>query len=401
MVGSVLSGDDCLQNTVIRLNQERIIGGLPPASVSTAALAKARTRLAPDVLVEASKTFARQTLQQAPKDAFWKGLVPFAIDGSTLTANDTRANQKAFPQHANQAEGIGFPLMRMVLLQCLSTGMVHDVAYGPSKGKETGEMALAREVLPNLPDGALLMGDCYFPSFFIMANLMSRGIAGLFPMHFARDVDFRRGKQLHYRDHLVEWTKPPRPSWMTKKEFASYPESLTLRETDLSWKLGKGGSFIVVTTLLDDKEFPRSVLEKFYKKRWKIEVALRDLKDTFGLHHIAAQSPEMIHKVIWAHLLAYNILRWHMLNAASLYGVPSEEVSVQTSARVITHAASTILATPATGRPKLFAALYLQMVQIRVGLRPNRIEPRAVKKRPKPRELLKISRKAWHSARIT
>lgn len=396
MVAGVISRDDTLASAVIRNNQDRLQQGLEPASVNTAAFAKARARLAPELLIESTRKVARDAAEQVPPEAFWCGFIPFAIDGSTLTADDTKANQKAFPQHGNQAPGIGFPLIRVVLLQCLSTGMVCDFAYGPSKGKETGEMALAREVLVSLPDKAILLGDCYFPSYFVLDDVMRRGMAGLFPMHYARDVDFRRGKQLHYHDHLVEWEKPQRPEWMTKKEYDSYPDSLVLRETDLSWQLArKGERFIVVTTLTDAERYPRALLGKMYKKRWKIEVVIRDLKSTFGMQHLAAQTPAMIEKTLWAHLLAYNALRWHMLNAALLFERPPDEVSVKTASRLLTEASHAILSLTAAKRAKLFSGLYFEMIQVRIGRRPDRQEPRAVKKRPKPTPLLKISRNDW------
>ena len=123
------------------------------------------------------------------------------------------------------------------------------------------------------------------------------------------------------------------------------------------------------------------------------------MKDTFGLDHINANTPAMIEKIIWAHALAYNVLRWHMLNACSLYEVEPEHVSVKTAATILTANAILILAATPEERPRLFSYIYKQMVQAVVGRRLGREEPRAIKRRPKPRKLLKELRKSWHEGR--
>jgi hypothetical protein len=189
-VAAVLSRDDTLVSAVVRNNSDRIAKDLAPASLNTAAYSNARSRVPLEIFEQTTKSMALKTAEMLAPDEFWGGMIPFAIDGTTLTADDTSANQNAFPQHGQQKEGVGFPIIRMVLLQCLTTGMVHDLAFGPCKGKETGEMALARAIVEGIPSNSILLGDCYFPSYFFLATMMSMGIHGLFPKHFARDVDF-------------------------------------------------------------------------------------------------------------------------------------------------------------------------------------------------------------------
>lgn len=399
MLAAVNSRDDTLRGAVVRNNADRLQGGKVPASTSTSAFSEARSKLNPQVLIRATKEVAARGGAQVPGGDLWKGMAPYVIDGTTLTALDTAENQSMFPQQATQAEGVGFPIMRVVTVQSLATGMICDLAIAPYAGKGTGEMALAREVMPSIPDNSLLLGDKYFPSFFFLADLRRRGIHGVFPAHAARNVDFRKGKWLSYGDHAVTWEKPPRPEWMSKEEYAGYPSTLEMREMEVREKGNGRERLVLVTTLIDANAFPKADVAKMYRHRWKIEVALRDLKDTFGLDHINANTPAMIEKIIWAHALAYNLLRWHMLNACSLYEVEPEHVSVKTAARIISANASLILGTTAENRPRLFSFIYKQMVQAVVGRRPGREEPRAIKRRPKPRALLKESRKSWHERR--
>jgi hypothetical protein len=397
MMTGVLARDTTLSAAVARCNADRIQRGLEPASMNTAAFSEARTRLSSGIFEEASRRLATSIEEQMPEDLFWEGFLPFAIDGSTLSAADTVANQEAFPQHGNQKDGAGFPLMRIVLMQSLITGCVHDLAYGPFKGKETGEMALARQVLHDLNERTLLLGDRYFPSYFTMADLIQKNIHGLFQSHAARDIDFRRGQQIGVLDHLVEWDKPPRPSWMSSEEYEKYPEKIRLREAEITREIGNGEKMVVVTTLLDNQKFTKGKLAKYYNKRWKIELALRDLKDTFHMAHIDAKTPEMVNKVLWSHIMAYNSLRWHMVNAAILYKTKIENMSVKTSARVATENRNAILNSNDDNRPALFAALFEQMVSVPVGKRPGRSEPRAVKRRPKPFPRLNCKRSDWRA----
>jgi len=397
MITGVLARDTTLSAAVARCNADRIQQGLEPGSANTGSFSEARSRLNCEIFEEASRRLASSIAEQMPRDPFWEGFFPLAIDGSTLSAADTDANQAVFPQHGNQEEGSGFPLIRIVILQSLETGCVHDLAYGPFQGKETGEMALSREILQVVDERTLLIGDRYFPSFFTMADLLQKGIHGLFQAHVARDIDFRRGQQLGVLDHLVEWEKPACPKWMSKDEYEKFPEKITLRETEITREAGIGERMVVVSTLLDSQKFTKNKLSKFYKKRWKIELALRDLKSTFHMEHLNAKTPEMVNKLLWTHILAYNSLHWHMANAAVLYKVKIENISVKNAARIVTENQNTILNSNDEERPALFAALYEQMIRVPVGNRPGRSEPRVVKKRPKSFPRLNGKRDNWRT----
>jgi len=396
-VAAIFAKDHSLRSMVARNNAHRAALGLAPSSLNTAALSDARGRLDVRVLEGATRGMARDVAARIPTSVFWGDFQPYVIDGTTLSANDTPENQRAYPQHGRQAEGVGFPLLRALVVQSLATGMVVDLAMAPIKGKGTGEMALAREVLPSLQGNVLLLGDRYFPSYFLLADLLARGWNGIFHAHAARDVDFRRGTSLGQKDHLVEWDRPVRPEWMTPEEYNSYPSTIAMREMEVREKKGNNESVVLVTTLSDPLTFPKKRVAAMYRKRWTIEVALRDLKDTFELDHVSAGTPAMVEKVIWAHMLAYNVLRWHMLNAATLYETEPTQVSVTAAATVMSANAGLIVTSTSSTRPALFASLYDQITRVPVGKRQGRSEPRAIKKRPKPRRYLMEPRNAWHA----
>jgi hypothetical protein len=393
-VSSILSRDSSLASAVCLVNQERVLKGLEPASINTASFSAARSKLPIEIFPLLARGLAEKSDDLCEASDFWNGLNPYAIDGTTISALDTSENQKVFPQHGQQQEGVGFPILRVVLLQNLTTGMIEDLDFSRFKGKQTGEMSLARNLLSSLPTNSILLGDRYFPSFFFLSNMLKCGIQGLFPAHAARDIDFRMGTSIGQKDHIISWKKPPKPKEMSWLEYDAYPEEIKVREVDLSKETGYK-DFVVVTTLLDST-FSKSKLAKMYKKRWKIELALRDLKETFGMNILKGQTPEMVVKLLWAHVLAYNILRWHMLNVCDLFRCQMDGLSVAVSARVVSMALPATILLSGHFLESAFASFYYSITTITVGLREGRKEPRAVKKRPKPFPRLHEARSDWH-----
>src|SRR5437773_12107633 len=128
--------------------------------------------------------------------------------------------------------------------------------------------------------------------------MQKRGIHGVFQAHSARNLDFRLGTRLETLDHLVSWYKPIKPDWMSQKDYDDYPDRIKIREADVTQEMGMKKRFIIVTTLMTDVYFPKEKLVNFYKQRWKIETALKDLMDTFGMEHIAANYSDMVRIVL-------------------------------------------------------------------------------------------------------
>ena len=191
--------------------------------------------------------------QQVLPEWLWFSRHVKLVDGTTATAADTLANQHDWPQQSSQAEGLGFPLLRIVVLLSLATAMVCGMAQGPQKGKETGETALFRELLGQLNPGDVLLADRYYCSYFQIAPLQEMGVDFVTRLHQCRTADFRRGRSLGKHDHIITWPRPTKPTWMDQETYDRMPESLTLRE--LQVQVQERGfrveSFVVVTTLVD------------------------------------------------------------------------------------------------------------------------------------------------------
>ena len=266
-MAQALSPDGSCRAVVNDARVKRLIGGLPECSSNTAGYCRARARL-PQTMISTLALRTGQLVAGGVSDAWlWRGRRVLLADGTTTTLPDTEENQAAYPQPASQREGLGFPIMRLVVLLCLASGALLDAAEGACKGKGGNEQTLFRGLLGNLQAGDVLLGDAYFPTYFLLCELARLGIDGVFEQYGARrrSTDFGIGKRLGTKDHLIVWTKPKRPDWMSPQHYADVPETLTVRE------LYAGGK-ILVTTFLCPKDTPKGMLKALYWRRWNVEI---------------------------------------------------------------------------------------------------------------------------------
>jgi hypothetical protein len=378
-----LNEDRSCQRAVNDWAAQRVAEGLSVRSVSTGAYCRARTRLPLQMIATLTRASGRVLCERAQSGWRWQGRVVKLADGTGISMPDTAANQGSYPQPTSQAKGVGFPLARLVGVVCLSTGAVLEATIGPHSGKGRSELDLFRTLLSALSPGDVLLADALYCNYFLMATLQEIGVDVLFEQHGTRITDFRRGKALGKRDHHVYWQKPKhRPDWMTPEQYQTFPEQLRVRELRV-------GGRILVTTLLSPREACKRELHKLYEKRWNVELDLRCIKTTLRMETLSCKSPEMIEKELWVYLLAYNLIRVLMAQAAHSAGVQPRELSFKHTVQIWTAWTSQTLAALAT---RQHVELFRLIAQLRVANRPKRVEPRARKRRPKSYPWLKISR---------
>lgn len=376
---------------------------LPAWSEDTGTYFRARAKLPAALVRQLALTVGQRVEDAAAADWLWHGRHAYLLDGSSATLADTPANQQAYPQSGAQRPGLGFPLRRFVVLLALATATVQDLAFGPHKGKETGEPALARQVFGRLRPGDVVVADRYFGSYWLVVLLRGPGVEVVFRMHQCRHYDFRRGRRLGREDHVVVWQRPQRPTWMTEAEYAAVPEQLVVREWHV--RITNPGyrtkSVVLVTTLLDAAEFPKGEIAGPYRWRWQAELDLRSLKQTLGMDQLRGTAPGLVERELWMYVLAYNLVRKVMAQAA--LGAPAHRRrprrrpggGVVDKARTprefsFTGAVEQVMAwwhENTTGAPEAQVTRYQGLLpgvsRRRVARRPGRVEPRAVKRRPK------------------
>lgn len=368
-VEQVISHDHACQDAVSRALSQRVALGLSPCSLNTGPYCKARARLPLEVLEHLLLEIAHDA---EPLAASWngRGRPIKLVDGTVVSMPDLPANQAAFPQNRRQQPGLGFPLARIVGVVSLSSGCVVAHTVGPCEGEATAECRQFQRLLDAIDPGDLVIADRAYASYFLIQGLQDRGIDFLI-----RDLP-RRHPRPHVRgqpqDHIVDWIKPSRPRWMDLTPYQTAPDALRLREV-------QHGDRRFLTNV---REISPEHLDALYQQRWNIELDFRAIKNTLQMDILRCQSPAMIRKEIAAHLLAYNMIRALMVRALQHQPRSPRAYSFAAARRAVARFQETLRHDPDGFNPA-FEHMLRAISAANIPLRPGRVEPRAVKRRPK------------------
>ena len=380
----VLTPDQSCRAAVARLLALLCLAGEGLASAATGSYCKARQRLSELLVADLARDSGHDLHDQMPTPGLLNSRPIILGDGTTVSMPDTPANQKTYPQQPGQKEGLGFPILRLVGLISLSCGAVLNVAMAPYRGKRTGETSLLRQLLDSLHAGDILLADAIFSNYWTIALLLAIGVDFVGRHDNKRKIDFRKGQRLGRYDHIVQWHRPQKPAWMNKRLYASLPETLTIREmkVEVRQKGFRCRHLMVTTTLLDDELYRKEEIAMAFRARWHAELDLRSIKQVMQMDVLRCKNPAMVRKEIWMHLLAYNLIRKLMAEAALAAGCCPRDISFKGTLQTLVAFAMAGWSRPGR-RNALYPAILLAVATHRVNDRPDRIEPRAVKRRPK------------------
>jgi len=344
---------------------------------------RARAKLSLSALRRLAVESARQLERDADPRWLWKGLHAKLVDGFTFTMPDTPENQEAFPQLGSQTPGVGLPIARACTVVSLATGCVCDLAIGPYEGKDTGETALLRPMLEGFSENDVVVFDRHYCSFMMLAMLSLSGVHVCARVHQARPIDFRRGRQLGPCDHLITWTRPIRPTWMSEAQYARIPETLTLRELqyDLIVPGRKVKPITVVTTLTGPETYTKQDIATLYGLRWNVELDIRTIKQTLGLDHVRCKTPGMVRRELWVTLLAYNLIRKVIATSAAIHGKPPRRLGFALACQTILSSWMLLSTASCTNARAMHTTTLAHIAANEVANRPGRIEPRVLKRR--------------------
>ena len=325
----------------------------------------------------------------------WFGRPVKVVDGSGLSMPDTPENQRRYPQAKSAQPGCGFPVMRVVALFCLGTGALLALAKG---SLHVGERALFRSLWPLLEAGDVVLADRGFCGYAEFYFLMGRGVDCVMRNHQRRTVGKTVLKSFRRGDRLILWHKSAvRPAWVDMDDWKAMPQTLALREIQFQAAVRgfRVETITVVTTLLDPDRFPADAFADLYRRRWQAELFLRDIKTTMGMDILRCKTPGMVHKELAIYLIAYNLVRLTMLEAAQKHNAPVERLSFKGTLSTIRSWASIFAAVAEPRRRALWTGLLDCLAADRLPHRPNRVEPRARKRRPKNYQLLNKPRRLF------
>jgi hypothetical protein len=362
-------------------------------SPSTGAYCSARKNLSKKEIKQVFDHSA-ETLDKKERRDFCDRRV-IVVDGTGLTAADTEENQKKWPQQATQKSGCGFPSLRVCACFSLKTGGILSYRTG---NKKSHELRLFRDQWADLfLPGDINLADKMFSSYFDMAMLREQGVDSVVTQATAKRKPIGEAnaiKKLGPNDLLVVWKRPVwnKNAAYTREEWEILPKTLTLRQIKVSVE-GKGfrvKSFYIITTLLDPLEYPAAELAELYLRRWEVELNFEDLKTTMGMNELRCKTPEMVEKELLMYFIAYNAARWMICKAAETSGADPMRISFKGALQELRNWEGQLNHPKTTqqDKRKLIAELYRGISLKIVPSRPNRKEPRCLKRRPKPYQLL-------------
>ncbi|MHB1084698.1 MAG: IS4 family transposase [Thiobacillus sp.] len=384
-VGQALSADRACQDVVGRRLSERIAQDQSANALNTGSYCDARSHLPTVLPTTLAATLGERLESAAPPHWRWQDRSVKLFDGTTVSMPDTPGNQEAYPQSREQKPGLGFPVARIGALIGLASGAVLHYQVAACEGKGTGEQSLLQNLLVHLNAGDVLLADALLATWWIVEETSRRGADVVMAQHGRRITDFTRGSQLGKKDHVVQWPRPPKPKTMRAEDYARCPEFITMREFEVDGR-------IMVTTLLDPEFAAPRALDALYRMRWNIEVDFRTIKATLQMDVLRCKSQPMVEKEIAVCLLAYNLVRWAMAKAASRSDVLLRTLSFTGAKRLLTTFADQLRRTPDDQIHTLIATVLASIATLQLPHRPDRIEPRAKKRRPKNLPMLTVPR---------
>ena len=328
----LLSPDGSCRDAVTRLRAFQVAQGEQPCSPNTGSYCKARGRLPEELVARLAQARGHRLSQDAPGRWRWKGRTVKLVDGSTVSMPDTAANQEEYPQHTLQQRGLGFPIARVLGVFCLASGSLLTLAVGRYRGKETGELALFRQVADCLAPDDVVLGDRCYSSYFMVASLQARGVDYVGRQHQRRQADFRRGSGWAMRIICISWAKPARPAWLDEATYQQVPDRLHVRE--LRVRVSRRGfrtrALLIVTTLLTPTAFTKEDIAELYRCRWHAELDLRAIKTALGMDIVRGKTPALVRKELWMYILAYNLIR-----GKAIFGPLRVDEACQTLTRLL------------------------------------------------------------------
>jgi hypothetical protein len=385
-LGQVLNADGSCQEVVKKLQAYAALRKMQMPSAATSAYCRARMKLPLEELKEIFE-YSFQSLEiLAGKRDYW-GRRVVVVDGTGVSMPDTIENQQVWPQPGQQRQGCGFPVAKILGCFSLRTGGMLSYEIG---NKQQHELPLLRKQYGVFEDSDILLADRGFCSYYDMAMLAKRAVDTVVTLARRKPrSEAQADTKLGPDDYLIHWRKPKLASHQnfTQEQWDELPSQLRLRQIKvvIDHPGFRTRKFYLVTTLLDADRYPANELAELYYHRWEVELFFRDIKTTMGMDLLRCKTPEMIHKEILMHLIAYNCVRRLMYEASKNSDKPVRQISFKGSIQALRgwepHLNQKEMSRKE--RSRLIRLLYEGITQNSLLLRPGRTEPRAVKRRPK------------------
>jgi hypothetical protein len=269
----------------------------------------------------------------------------YLLDGSCLQLEHEPERVESFPPASNQHGKSHWPVVRIVVLHDLETGLAERPYWGPYSGrKAVSEQALAQAAVANAPTGSVMVGDRNFGVFSTAYHAQQAGQQSVVRLTKVRANALQGGPIARQGDYPVDW-RPSRWDGRSKKhpQPPPWPADAHVEGRLIAWRVGRGKHkqwlYLFSTTAL-----PAEEVVALYGRRWNIETDLRSLKQTVRLCRISAHSQDMVEKELLVAVMAYNLVRAIMFQAAQRSRIDPRQLSFTYACNVVLNGCSDILA---------------------------------------------------------
>jgi len=376
VIGMALFRDNSIDAVVKHLGLSRAHGAAAGSAsggpVSSAGVARARTRVGPEPLRELFELSSNSWQQELAEQNQWQGLSLLAIDGSTLRVADSQANEETFGRPGSSRSKCAYPQMRLVALLAVGSRVLVDFRAGSYR---EGEQSLARPMVESLPDRSLLILDRGFVNYPMFAQIAHHGSERHFLCRAKKNLGGKTLRTLGENDWLIEIAMPA----ARLREDPTLPETIVVRM--IEYCVAGFRPSRLMTSLVDAENIPASEIVDLYHKRWEIEIAYDEIK-THTLERretLRSRSPKLVWQEVYGLAIAYNLLRVMMARAAVQAGVEPARISYRNSLLEVRNFFLIAAAVAPGNLPALYRKLCDAMTHLVLPARRSRRYPRAVK----------------------
>jgi len=367
--------------------------GVEGYDVNSSALSQARSRLPHAVF---QRLLTRVCAVQEERFSTWRGFRLLALDGSTVSMPRENALLEHYGTHRTKDATTRYPLATFCSLLSVGTSLILDYRFGPY---DPGELKTAAPLLQHLNDTDLLLADRRCAGSALLAGLRKRNTHFLVRKHHRLRVGYLPViKRLGRNDFI---TAIPIPKEKRKLD-RSLPETLRVRIFKARWTSPAGEKITewFVTSLEDHTRFKPRTLAKLYHRRWRVETSFQEFKVFFHADVLRSKTVDNIEKEFAAHVLAYQLMRRLIVEAAKKHHKKPTEISVLQAARWVLSFSSRMSAAPTCKLPAMYERLLDAIASTQIDIRHGRLEPRALARDRKHYPYLRISRTQWRIQRL-
>lgn len=378
VIGMALLRDRCIQEVVRHLDLVMPGADCDRPSVSGGAVVQARDRLGSQPLAWLFEYTAEAWATTSADEHRWRGLAVFGVDGTTLRVPDSPDNSAEFgrPGTSRGEAAAGYPQVRVVALLVLRSHLLAALALGPYRD---GELTLAQNLWPKLPDRSLIIMDRKFATYDLFQRLAdpSRQRHWLTRAKTGKCTPkLKSVQQLGPKDAIVEL----RPSHYTRHLNPALPEVLRVRA--IRYQKRGFRPQILLTSLLDPVTHPAAEIVELYHERWELELSFDEVK-THTLEReealLRCKAPERIKQELWGLGIAYNLVRLAIARVAQKADVSPTRISYRHAVNFIRVFWLTAHFTSPGALPRRLDGLHNELALLILPPRRPRRFPRAVK----------------------